>query len=77
MAAGVSPLLVAELRRELSMREQFYPRWIAEGKLTRQTAEFRIACMKQAIELIEPLVKPGPTQMSLLEFDHSSRVVED
>lgn len=31
----------AEISRELVTRKRVYPRWIAEGKITRETADFR------------------------------------
>ena len=57
--------VLSELRRELSLREDYYPMWIRSGRITSAVAEHRIAAIKQAIELIEVSQQPKPTQFSI------------
>jgi hypothetical protein len=45
--------VVAELRRELAMRQRVYPRWVASGKLTATDMQRRISLLEAAIALIE------------------------
>jgi 5-enolpyruvylshikimate-3-phosphate synthase len=45
--------VVKELRRELAMRRTCYPNWVAAGRLTKATADHRIAMMEQAIVALE------------------------
>lgn len=38
-----------ELKREIHIREKCYPKWLAEGKLTRAEAATRLGAMKAAV----------------------------
>jgi len=42
--------LIACARRELSMRQSVYPRWIASGKMTREKADHEILCMEEIVK---------------------------
>ena len=42
-------------RRELSMRENAYPRWVQSNKLTQKKADNEIAAMKAIINTLEQL----------------------
>ena len=44
---------LAELRRELIMRRQVFPKWVASGKLKERDADYRIACIEATIKLLE------------------------
>lgn len=44
---------IAEVRREVKLRERLYPQWIAAGRLSRALAERQLARMKYALELLE------------------------
>jgi hypothetical protein len=62
---------LAELRRELRMRQRLYPDWIEKGRIKRADATHRVAALELAIELLEPLVparleQTPPEQGSLL-----------
>jgi len=37
-------------KRELDKRENFYPKWIAAGKMTQEKADFEIEGMKKIYE---------------------------
>jgi hypothetical protein len=45
--------VVAELRRELKMRQRVYPRWVLTGKMTAADMASRIAALEELIALIE------------------------
>lgn len=57
--------VLAELNRELAMRQDLYPMWVNSGRLTSKTAEHRIAALQKAIELIEATQQPQAKQYSL------------
>jgi hypothetical protein len=44
---------LAELRRELIMRRQVFPKWVAGGKLKQRDMDYRIACIEATIKLLE------------------------
>lgn len=44
---------VAELRREIAMRESVYPRWVRDGRMKQQEADHRVAAMKAALETVQ------------------------
>lgn len=46
-------MVLDELRRELLMRRNVYPKWIRNGKIDEETATRRIRCMELAIQYIE------------------------
>lgn len=45
--------IVAELRREIALRERVFPDWVAKGRLRQDVADRRIALMKAALALVE------------------------
>jgi hypothetical protein len=46
---------LAELRRELVMRRQVFPKWVAAKKLNQRDMDYRIACIEATIKLLERL----------------------
>jgi hypothetical protein len=44
---------IAEVRRELEMREQTYPRWVQSQKMTGSRAERQIECMKAVLHTLQ------------------------
>jgi hypothetical protein len=46
---------LAELRREIALREQFFPKWIASRKITQAAADDRLWRMRDALETLEAL----------------------
>jgi hypothetical protein len=42
--------VLAELRREMRMRENVFPRWVAAGKMTQDDADLKLQLMSQAVE---------------------------
>lgn len=58
MAELFAPTLddqIASVRREISFRESFYPRWVAAGKMKPENAEREIARMKAALQTLMDL----------------------
>lgn len=49
--------------RELKLRKQCYPRWVARGNMTQEKADREIACMEAVLETLQ---KNDPKQVSLL-----------
>jgi hypothetical protein len=45
-------MVLVELRREIAVRNNVYPNWVLNGRLTQESADFRIACLHKAIELL-------------------------
>jgi len=56
---------LSELERELKMRQRVYPNWIKQGRLDRDTANFRIACLIEVIEDFKARHAPAAQQGSL------------
>lgn len=54
------------VKRELSKRHGFYPRWVDMGKMTQKKADFEISAMQAVLRTLEGLPKPME-QMKLLE----------
>lgn len=46
-------LLIAEARRELKMRQDVYPQWIVNNRISAKTAAHRITCMIEIVETLE------------------------
>lgn len=53
---GLFPLttedVLAELSREIGVREALYPKWIDQGKIPGPVADHRIACLYEAKRII-------------------------
>ena len=58
---------LAELRRELQMKQQHYPGWVRDGKLTQRTADHREQVIRDVLADLEKLyqVPPQPAQGQL------------
>jgi hypothetical protein len=46
-------MCIAELQRELKVRERLYPHWAEAGKIDPKTAAHRILCLRVAIAMLE------------------------
>ena len=49
------------IAREIRMREKSYPRWVAQGKLTRATADHELSCMYSVLEYLGGRQAEGAT----------------
>lgn len=56
---------LAELERELRMRQTVYPKWKNQGRIEKETADFRIACLIEVIEDFKARHSPAAQQGSL------------
>jgi len=56
---------LAELERELKMRQRVYPNWTKQGRLDRETAAHRVACLIEVIEDFKARHSPAAQQGSL------------
>ena len=57
---------VAELRRELAVRQRKFPEWVRAGSLPEKTAEHRIACLRDLITDLESRLPKEPEQGDFL-----------
>ena len=57
---------IAEIQRELKMRDHVYPSLIRTNKLKRDTANHQYLALKKALEILEKLI---PEQQNLFEND--------
>jgi hypothetical protein len=59
--------IIAELGREVGVRRGCYPRWAADPQnaLTPDVAAHRLACLVQALHLMQQLLPPKPVQGTL------------
>lgn len=46
-----------ELRRELKLRESYYSRWIAQGRLTQADAQAQLSALRMAEQLVREIVE--------------------
>lgn len=55
--------MTGEIARELGVRKRVYPRWIEQGKITPETADFRCLVFEAiAFHLYEEMKKREPQQ---------------
>lgn len=52
-------------QRELAMRERVYPRRLAEGKMSQQSADHETDCMAAIVKLLEEKAKAEDPQQDL------------
>lgn len=52
-------------KRELSMREKVYPRWIGDERMTESEATHEIECMQAIVATLQRLVDAEGAQPSL------------
>ena len=54
MAKGVTLAdEVAEVRRELALRERVFPPWVRSGRMTQDAADWRMACLRAVLVRLE------------------------
>lgn len=56
---------LAELERELKMRQRVYPNWIRQGRIEADQANHRVACLIEVIEDFKARHSPAAQQGSL------------
>lgn len=58
---------IAEVERELQMRQKLYPQWIGKGTLNRATAERQIRRLNYVLEILRALQGDPEAQKSVNE----------
>lgn len=48
---------IAAVRREIAMREQAYPGWVAAARMTQQKADQQIAAMRAVLATLEAVAE--------------------
>lgn len=48
--------IIAEMRREIAVRFEVYPRLVASGRLPQKTADARIAKLEEGVRLLQQYV---------------------
>ena len=56
---------IAEVRRELGMRQRVYERWVNEGRMDGATADLRVQRMKAVLVTLLDLQAESESQSSL------------
>lgn len=51
---------MACVKREIAMRKNVYPKWVASGRMKLDMAEREIDCMTAVLRSLETLVVPVP-----------------
>lgn len=54
-----------EIKRELATRRRVYPRWIEQGKITKQAADFRVLVLEAILILLYEEIKKNAPQGDL------------
>lgn len=59
--------VIAEIRREIAMRRNLYPKWILQGRIHRLTAEKQIAVLQRTVEILcgPDITVSDPSQMKM------------
>lgn len=50
---------IAEIERELATRRGVYPKWVKLGKISREVAEHRVACLEVALRVLRKDAERG------------------
>ena len=53
---------IAELRRELGQRARVYPRFVADGKLRQDRADYQVTCLEAAVRSLQELQQLGQSR---------------
>jgi len=55
-----------EIKRELDLRKNCYPKWVLQGRMTQQIADKHIEVMEATLKDYEEKLKQEDRQMNLL-----------
>ncbi len=56
---------IAEVKREISMRNKVYPKWIEAGSMQKSKADFQILAMEAVLISLQDLAKKTAPQAGL------------
>lgn len=59
--------MAKEISRELVTRKRVYPRWIEDGKISRQTADFRCLVLEAILKKLCAEIKEVAPQQDLFQ----------
>lgn len=63
---------IEEAKRELEMRKRVYPQWVVVGKLSKETAQYRIQVQEAIVKSLTDKEYTGsvpPVQQVKIEFE--------
>ncbi len=66
MSAVPLPAQLAAVEREVRMRENVYPRWVAAGRMTQSRADAELAAMRAVRDTLQSLAPAQPRQADLV-----------
>jgi hypothetical protein len=46
------------VEREIAMRRRVYPRWVQAARMTKNAADYELACMEAVLQTLKGLQKP-------------------
>lgn len=49
---------IAAVAREIALRERNYPKWVAQGRMRSELADYQIAVMKEVLHTLSDKDKP-------------------
>lgn len=52
---------IGSVEREIAMRKKVYPRWVSQGKITREKAEKEIGLMEAVLATLNAVIDKGAT----------------
>lgn len=56
---------IAEVKREIAMRNKVYPKWIESGSLTKPKADFQILVMETVLISLQEMARQKAPQADL------------
>ncbi len=56
---------IAEVKREIAMRQRVYPRWIEAGSLQKSKADFQILAMEAVLISLQAIAREKAPQAGL------------
>lgn len=66
--------MVACARRELILRKNVYPRWIKEGRMTAEKAQYEIECMEDICAVLEKYKMLGEVSEEMKEMERRRQI---
>jgi hypothetical protein len=62
------------VEREIGFRERVYPRWVADGKMTSEQADYQVQCMRAVLTTLQTLLPQERKPMTKDEAIVGTRV---
>lgn len=45
--------MIREVKREIALRRSLYPKWVSQGRMKREMADWQISVFEDVLEIIE------------------------